>query len=65
MDAVEIARQTAAQLHLEAVARGLDPWQAYDFVVAEANHHNYTVEDMLPGAAMLDGGELSCFPAKN
>ncbi|MBO7832533.1 ATP-dependent helicase [Burkholderia pseudomallei] len=64
MDAVEIARQTAAQLHLEAVARGLDPWQAYDFVVAEANHHNYTVEDMLPGAAMLDGGRAKLLPSE-
>jgi hypothetical protein len=36
MDAVELARQTAERLHLEAVSRGADPWKPYDFAKAEA-----------------------------
>jgi len=64
MDSVELARQIAAQLHADAVARGLDPWQPYEFVVAEAEHHNYIVEDMLPGASMLDGGRAKLLPSE-
>lgn len=64
MDAIEIARQTAAQLHFEAVSRGLNPWNAYEFVCAEASHHNYEVERLLPGAAMLDGGRAKLIPSE-
>jgi hypothetical protein len=64
MDAVEIARQAAARLHTDAVARGLNPWKPYEFVVEEARHHSYTVEDMLPGAAMLDGGRAKWLPSE-
>lgn len=56
MGAAELARQRAAELHGKAVQRGLDPWKSYEFAVAEADHHGYDVEDVIPGAAMLDGG---------
>jgi len=64
MDAVELARQVAAQLHDSAVARGLDPWKPYEFAVGEAEHHAYTVESMLPGARMLDGGRAKLLPSE-
>lgn len=63
MDAVELARQRAAELHYEAVQRGLDPWKAYEFVVAEVGQHGYDVEDVTPGAAMLDGGRAKLLPS--
>lgn len=62
MDSIEIARQTAVRLHAEAVARGLNPFNAYDFAVEEARFQGYTVEDMLPGSAMLDGGHAKILP---
>lgn len=62
MDAVELARQRAAELHNIAVQRGFDPWNAYGFVVAEAQHHGYDVEDVISGAAMLDGGRAKFLP---
>lgn len=64
MDAVELARQLASQLHDDAVARGLDPWTSYDFAVGEAAHHSYSVESMLPGASMLDGGRAKLLPSE-
>lgn len=63
MDAVEIARQRAAELHNEAVQRGLDPWMAYEFAVDEALRHGYDVEDVVPGAVMLDGGRAKLSPS--
>ncbi|OHV95085.1 UvrD/REP helicase [Janthinobacterium lividum] len=62
MDAIELARQRAAELHCEALKRGLDPWLSYEFVVAEVNQHGYDVEDIAPGAAMLDGGRAKLLP---
>src|SRR5262249_225411 len=56
MDGVELARQIAARLHTEAVARGADPWQAYAFAVAEAERRGLDVESTSRGAALLDGG---------
>lgn len=56
MDAVELARQRAAELHNDAVERGLDPWNAYQFALAEADRQGYDVEEVVSGAAMLDGG---------
>lgn len=63
MDAVELARQRAAELHNGAVQRGLDPWRAYEFAIAEVAHHGYDVEDITPGAAMLDGGRAKLLPS--
>lgn len=64
MDAVELARQLAAQLHTEAIARGLNFWNAYEFAVSEAAHHGYDVETTLPGAAMLNGGKAKLLPSE-
>ncbi|QLI80865.1 UvrD-helicase domain-containing protein [Chitinibacter fontanus] len=56
MDALELARQRAAELHREVVRLGHDPWAPYDFTVAEAKHRGLTVEKCVPGADILDGG---------
>jgi hypothetical protein len=62
MDGVELARQVAADLHLQAVLRGLDPWQPYEFVMAEATRRDLVVEPTAPGAAVLDGGQATFVP---
>ena len=62
MDAVELGRQRAVELHNGAVQRGLDPWMAYEFAVDEAVRQGYDVEEVLPGAAMLDGGRAKLLP---
>lgn len=64
MDAIELARQLAAQLHSDAVTRGLNPWLPYEFTVGEAAHHGYEVEHTRPGAAMLDGGRAKLLPSE-
>jgi len=56
LDAIELARQRAAELHHVVVQHGHDPWLAYEFVVAEAEECGYVVEGTVPGAEMLDGG---------
>lgn len=56
MDAVELARQSAARLHDDAVAQGFDPWQPYDFALAEAKRRGLDVEQTAQGSAMLAGG---------
>lgn len=56
MDAIELARQRATELHLDAVRKGRDPWAPYDFVVAEAQARGLTVEKCAQGADVLDGG---------
>lgn len=56
MDAIELARQRAAELHHAVVQRGHDPWLAYEFVVVEAEERGYVVEGAVPGAEILDGG---------
>ncbi|WIY69013.1 ATP-dependent helicase [Aquidulcibacter paucihalophilus] len=55
MDAVEIARQRAAELHSQAVLAGEDPWRPYLFAVAEAKRRGFDVE--AAGPAMLDGSQ--------
>lgn len=55
MDAVELARQAAAELHSQAVAKGLDPWQPYVFVTAAALQlRGVDTEGTAPGAAVLN-----------
>jgi len=49
MDAIEISRQTAERLHLEAVKRGCDPWRPYAFVLAEAVRRDLVVEKARSG----------------
>ena len=55
MDGVELARQIAADLHRNAVERGLDPWSPYAFAVSEAERRDIDVEPTAVGAAILDG----------
>jgi superfamily I DNA/RNA helicase len=63
MDAVELARQKAAGLHLLAIQQGLDPWKPYEFAVAIARQQGYDVEHAVPGASMLDGGRAKLLPS--
>ena len=64
MDGIEIARKIAADLHRQAVEKGRDPWQPYEFTVAEANSRDIDVEPTASGAAMLNGGRAT-FVAKD
>ena len=63
MDAIELARQTAARLHAEAVAAGHDPCQPYLFACQEANRRDLDVERTRPGAPMLDGARATLLAA--
>ena len=63
MDAVELARQFAARLHFEAVARGHDPWQPYAFAIEEARRRELDVEATARGAAMLNNGRATFIAA--
>ncbi|WP_031268165.1 MULTISPECIES: UvrD-helicase domain-containing protein [unclassified Labrenzia] len=59
MDAVELARQIAAELHVRLVSSGADPWSPYDFAVAEARRRGIDVEPTAAGAAVLNGGRAT------
>lgn len=63
MDRVEVARQLAARLHVDAVARGVDFWDPYAFAVAEARRRDLDVEPTAPGAAVLNGGRAAYIAA--
>lgn len=63
MDAAELGRRRAADLHEQAVSIGKDPRQPYDFVVAEAKRRGIDVEKANPGASLLDGGRATYAPA--
>src|SRR4051794_40007241 len=62
MDAVELARQVAADLHFKAVERGIDPWNPYDLVLSEAERRGLDVEAIAPGAALLNKGRATFIP---
>ena len=62
MDAIEISRQTAERLHLEAVKRGCDPWRPYAFVLAEAARRDLVVEKVPIGDVQLHGGRATFDP---
>ncbi|MBB3355575.1 superfamily I DNA/RNA helicase [Rhizobium sp. BK049] len=62
MDGVELARQIAAELHANAVANGVSPWDPYAFAVAEARRRGLDVEPTAAGAALLDGGRATFLP---
>lgn len=63
MDAAELARRRAADLHEQAVTTGQDPRQPYAFVLAEAKRRGLDVENANPGASLLDGGRATYVPA--
>ena len=62
MDAVEVARQIAAQLHTALIEAGTDPWDCYALVNAEAKRRDIDVESTAKGAAVLDGGRATYVP---
>jgi superfamily I DNA/RNA helicase len=62
MTGVELARQKAAELYQQAIHRGLDPWQPYEFVRAEAQRLGLDVEATAPGAAVLRGARATYIP---
>lgn len=62
MDAIEVGRQIAASLHIQAVARGAEPRRPYEFVLAEAKTRGLVVEPTSPGAGVLNGGRASLVP---
>jgi hypothetical protein len=62
VDAVELARRSAAALHATAVAAGHDPCHPYAFAVAIADLRGLDVEPSKPGAAILDGGRATLIP---
>jgi superfamily I DNA/RNA helicase len=63
MDAAELGRRRAADLHEQAVSTGKDPRQAYAFVLAEAKRRGLDVETANRGAGILDGGRATYVPA--
>lgn len=59
MDAVELARQIASDLHARAVALGDDPWRPYEFAVAEGRRRDLDVESTAKRASLLNGGRAA------
>jgi len=62
VDAIELGRRRAADLHAVAVARGLDPTDPYAFAVAIAKDRGLDVDTANPGAAILDNGRATLVP---
>jgi superfamily I DNA/RNA helicase len=62
VDAIELGRRRAADLHAAAVARGLDPTDPYAFAVAVAKDRGLDVDTANPGAAVLDNGRATLIP---
>lgn len=62
MDAVEIGRRKASDLHDAAVGRGGDPTKPYAFVLGEAAARGLEVEKATPGSTVLDNGRATLIP---
>ena len=62
MDAVEIGRQRAAELHSKTVAEGANPCVPYAFAVKVAQDLGLDVEAANPGSTQLDGGRATFDP---
>ena len=62
MDAIELGRRSAADLHDAAVARGSDPTKPYAFAVAIAKELGLDVDTASPGATVLDNGRATLVP---
>ena len=65
MDAVELSRKRASELHFQTASTGHDPWVPYDFAIAAAETRNLSVEKCGPGAAVLDGARAIFLPGDN
>ncbi len=59
MDAVEIGRRAAADLHARLVAAGANPFAPYDLALAGAKDRDIDVEATRPGAPMLRGSRAT------
>ena len=55
MDLIEISRQTAQQLHSDAIAAGKDPCEPYTFARVEAERRGIVVEKVPAGDVRLHG----------
>lgn len=62
MDAVELGRREAAELHAHAALGGADLWDPYAFVVTVAAALDYMVEPTAAGGANLAGGRAIIVP---
>jgi superfamily I DNA/RNA helicase len=59
MESAESGRQIAADLHEHAVIRGQEPWNPFQFVMAEVARRGYDAEAVSQGATMLNGGRAT------
>ena len=57
MDAIELARQRAGDLHEALVRSGASPTEPYEFVRSEAKRRDIEVRAYQPGDPMLGGGQ--------
>lgn len=64
MDAVELARQSASELHAQTVAAGHDPWRPYEFAVAAARGRDLDVETTAKDAALLNKARATFIPSE-
>jgi superfamily I DNA/RNA helicase/Zn-dependent peptidase ImmA (M78 family) len=62
MNAVEVARRRAEELHIAACAEGIDPWIPYDFACAEAERRDIEVARVPKGDVRLHGGRATYDP---
>jgi superfamily I DNA/RNA helicase len=62
MDAVELARQSAALLHDQVVKAGFSPWRPYEFALQGARSRGIDVEPTAAGAPVLNGGRATFIP---
>lgn len=56
MDAIEVARQAAADLHTKALAKGADPWKSLELARTVAGDLKLEVQPVKAGSAGLNGG---------
>jgi superfamily I DNA/RNA helicase/Zn-dependent peptidase ImmA (M78 family) len=63
VDAVELARQEAARLHVAAVAQGVDSWSPLAIVAAAAQASDIEeITGLKPGSALLSGARAKFDP---
>lgn len=62
MDAVELARQRAAELFEEGLSQGFDPWDPFQFARSLARSKGWRVEPAKRGAELLEGGRAMLLP---
>ncbi|WP_341917086.1 ATP-dependent DNA helicase [Hydrocarboniphaga effusa] len=63
MEANEVCRQKAAELHELAVQAGADPWNSYQLALREAGRRQLEVERVQPGDVRLRGSRALFDPS--